>query len=257
MKRVDFVPGFPELRGNVSGKQKLEYAENDNPAYDGPVGQKNYARNYKAAIVVSKRASDGRMYFSVRTKTANHLTSRAKKAMALLGGAGAVYAAIVRTKSTATYQGIYAQWAKLVEYGSTKTFRQWVMDTIRTALMSNAQNCVFTGPLSPVTVKNPWYDGSQSADATISNANLVKFWGELHTNGIYFTVGGAKGIATTGDEFQSIINSHYNVLSLVANQQSYITMGGNYLITALGAGVRPDDVATDGAVFTLSSSEPE
>ena len=91
------APSFPieEIRGKLAGSQKLEYAENNNPAYDSPLGKRNYARNYKTCIIACKRASDGKQYFQIKTKSAIGMTAKSKKRMAILGGAGAVYNVVV------------------------------------------------------------------------------------------------------------------------------------------------------------------
>lgn len=39
MKRIEFIAPVEAMRGNLSGKQDLLYVENDNKAYEGPVGQ--------------------------------------------------------------------------------------------------------------------------------------------------------------------------------------------------------------------------
>ena len=266
MKRIDFIAPVEAMRGNLSGKQNLKYALNDNPAYDGPVGEKNYARNYTNRFIGAKRASDGLKYFSVRTKTCNHLTVKAKKAMALMGGVGAIIASILRTKSSAIYTGIYAQWVAIQELGDKRSFRQYLDDHIRPVLAAKGENILFTGPQSPVTVKNPWFDGSQTTGAEVTQVILVKFWGELAPNGIYFTVGGQTGIAKSGMDFSTLIISDnpMNVLGLstedigtgVEDEYPVVKLGDQWL-TAAGKAVPDTTVIANGSEYPLQDEQPE
>ena len=176
MKRIEFIAPVEAMRGNLSGKQDLRYAENDNKAYDGPLGSVNYARNYSPRFVGAKIAKNGKKYFTVRTKSASHLTKRAKKAMALLGGTGALYAAIVKNKSSQLYQQLYAQWLRFVDMGSTNNFRQSLSGAIREALAASDSLVTYAGPNGVIQFKNPWYDGSQTTDARVSQSILTKFW---------------------------------------------------------------------------------
>lgn len=221
MKRIEFIAPVEAVRGNLSGAQKLQYAENNNPAYDGPVGSVNYARNYSPRFVGAKRAKDGLKYFSVRTKSANHLTPKAKKAMALMGGTGAIIASILHDKTTHLYVALYAQFLKLQEYGSQKSFRKTLTDLILPALKAKQAVITLTGPNAPVSFNNPWVSGgTASYNVTISTAILVKFWSELANNPVEFTVDGRKGVAHSGDTFGTIIASNYNNLVLSADSST-------------------------------------
>lgn len=258
MKRIEFIAPVEAMRGNLSGKQNLLYAENDNPAYDGPVGFTNYARNYQPRFIGAKVAKSGLKYFTVRTKSANHLTSSSKKAMALLGGTGALVGAILSNHSSAVYTGLQTQWVAIQELGDTRTFRKYLSDGIRAMLAAKDQQHVFSGPKPAVTIKNPWYDGSQTSGATVSNTILVKFWGELHTDGIYFTVDGMKGIATENDIWSGIIGSSYNVLNLSTESiegVNYVKLGASFL-TLIEDGqyvFDDDDVAAEPYLLTSES----
>lgn len=84
MKRIEFIAPVEALRGNMSGAQKLVYAENDNPAFDAPVGRQ-YARNYKPRYIGYRRAKDGAVYFGVKRKSATKVDVASKVTMAALG----------------------------------------------------------------------------------------------------------------------------------------------------------------------------
>lgn len=179
MKRIEFIAPVEAMRGNLSGKQDLRYAENNNKAYDGPLGSVNYARNYSPRFVGAKIAKNGHKYFTVRTKSANHLTTRAKKAMALMGGTGALYASIVKDKSSQLYQQLYAQWVRFVDMGSTNSFRKSLSDAIRSALESKSEKITYAGPNGVIQFNNPWIASEQTPDATLNNAIIWKFASEL------------------------------------------------------------------------------
>lgn len=226
MKRIEFIAPVEAMRGNLSGAQKLQYPTDNQGAYEGPVGSVNYARNYSPRFVGSKRARDGRKYFSVRTKSANHLTAASKRAMALLGGVGAIVAAILRNKTGEPYVQAYAQWVELQNLGSNKTFRETLSGWIRSALVANSTTIPFTGPRSVYSIKNPWNDGTQTTGAEISQAILVKFWDELAQDGVTFALDGRTGIAKENIDFVALVGmSGMNILSLSLDGSDVIYNG--------------------------------
>lgn len=233
MKRIEFIAPVEAMRGNLSGAQKLEYPTNNNAAYEGPVGSKNYARNYAARFVGAKIASSGKKYFTVRTKSANHLTAKSKKAMALLGGSGAIYAALLK-ESTLKAQA-EAVYIKAQELGDVRSFRKFMTDYIRTALIEHKAAISLNIAGTSVSIDNPWGKFSGSLNITISNAILIKFWTELVSNGVLFTVNGMKGVAHANDEFENIIEGNYNVLQLTKRNDvpdvpdMIICLGSSYL----------------------------
>ena len=89
MKRIEFIAPVEAMRGNLSGKQELEYPLNENPAFYAPTG-KHYATNYQPRFIGAKRASDNLKYFAIRTKSAVNMTTNSILAMAALGAAGAI-----------------------------------------------------------------------------------------------------------------------------------------------------------------------
>lgn len=233
MKRIEFIAPVSAMRGNLSGAQDLKYPTQDNKAYEGPLGGINYARNYTPRFVGAKVAQTGNKYFTTRTKSANHLTAASKHAMALMGGVGAMVASLYRDKTTTIYQNLRAQWLALQERGDVRTFRKYISDGLREMLANKATQYAFTGPEGAFTVQNPWRS-STTANVPVSNEILVKFWGELANNGIYFNIDNEHGVANSGDSFQIVIGiDKYNVLGLEAKTidgVSYVAreVSGNY-----------------------------
>lgn len=235
MKRIEFIAPVEAMRGNLSGAQNLKYPTQNNKAFESPEGSVNYARNYSTRFIGAKRASDGLKYFAVKTKTATHITTRSLMAMALLGGAGAMYAALVRNKASQSYAGIYAQWVELQNIGETRSFREFVMDAFRRMLVAKSKNVVFSGPRpGAITVNNPWM-GEQTADVAISREILVKFWEQLSNTGITFTIDGLKAVSEDGFDFSDVVSLPANAaLNLTADETGHILMGGRYILAPDG-----------------------
>ena len=238
MKRIEFIAPVEAMRGNLSGKQDLLYPSENNKAYDGPVGSVNYANNYAPRFVGAKIAKNGKKFFTVRTKSANHLTAASKKAMALLGGTGAIYAAIVRDKSAGSlYARLQAMYIGLQELGLTDSFRKWVTDVLRRALIDHASQATFAGPSGSIGVDNPWGKFEGSLNVQVPNAIRVKFWTELVANGVEFFVDGLKGVTISDDlVWGNLTSANYNVLNIV-DKDSYMRLGsatGPYIVDEQG-----------------------
>lgn len=259
MKRIEFIAPVEAMRGNLSGNQDLKYPTQNNKAFDSPEGSVNYARNYSTRFIGAKRASDGLKYFAVKTKTATHITARSLMAMALLGGAGAMYAALVRDKTSDIYTRIYAQWVELQNYGSTKTFRRYVMDNFRQALATKAAVITLAGPRGSITVNNPWIASEQTVGVQVTSAILAKFWAQLSINGITFEVAGSKGIANTGDTFENVLTStEKNVLLLASSNvgpTTYVKMSNQFLKYEGEYVTITDNVVANGK-YTLTDIQP-
>lgn len=211
MKRIEFISPVEAMRGNLSGKQDLVYAENDNKAYEAPANQRNYARNYSPRFIGAKRSSDGRMYFAVKTKTATTITAASKRAMAVLGGVGAITAAILRRE---TYKAACkAQMDVENEQGyGWKSLRQFLDAKIRPELTAKSADIV----IAPVggTFRNPWVDGGTGIVLTIPMNTLTRLWSELANNPISYKVSSLKGVAHEGETFSELVASNHNSLDL-------------------------------------------
>lgn len=223
------------MRGSFSPKQTLLYAENNNPAYDAPVGR-NYARNYAPIFVGAKRAATGLKYFAAKTKSATLISPSSKLRMALLGAAGALYAVITADKESADYAKLYAWYEAKLAQGVKGSLRKLASDHIMSEVKLHKQNIIFTtagGPAVPFGLKNPWYDGTQTEGYEISTDVIVKFWMQLALNAIKFTVDGAEGIAKTGMDFNHLVSlSSINILGLTIteDQDPLVQLNGHTLI---------------------------
>ena len=205
MKRIKYISPIEEMSGNLSGAQNLKYPTKDNKAYESPEGSVNYARNYKNRFIGAVRRKDGMCYFSVKTKTATHITRKSLQAMAVLGGAGSIYSTIVRDKSGQLYTQLQFHYVKLQEYGLTDSFRKWLTGHLTTMLRNKEQSHTIAGPAGSLTIYTPWLatisdvpnDGNGVPESwklpVITDFIRVKFWEQLGP------VGAFTKIATTAD----------------------------------------------------------
>lgn len=254
MKRIEFIAPVEAMRGNLSGKQKLEYPTQDNAAYAAPDG-KQYARNYQPRFIGAKRQSDGLKTFSVRTKSATTLTAKSRKAMAILGAAGAIYAAFVSDKTAQMYTRIRNYYDNNINPAQL-SFRKWVMDGFIASLKGHYAVLIVPGPLGfPMNVCNNPFEvgGTSEYDVTISNEVLVKFWDQIASDPIVFTVGDLKAISHSGDSFETIASSDvYNVLGLHIDADNHVEIedAGMLLYQEDGTTVVvKTDVPVNGDVF--------
>ena len=228
MKRIEFIAPVEAIRGNLSGKQELVYAENDNPAYEAPIGRQ-YARNYRPSFIGAKRASDGLKYFAVKTKSATGLTISSKKTMAVLGGAGALIAAILRDPARKT--ALQLQLEYNIQHGLVAegtSLRKWMSEKVQNALRVKAEVIDFKAGAGTTEVKvnNPWVEGGTGTNVGVGEIVLSKFWGMLADQPIEFKLSGfsKKGIAHTGDTFgNDYFSGSYNVFDLM---QTLAEVGG-------------------------------
>lgn len=267
MKRIEFIAPVEAMRGNLSGAQKLQYPTDDQGAYEGPAGSVNYARNYSPRFIGAKRAADGRKYFSVRTKSANHLTAKSKKAMALLGGSGAIYAVMVKAPVIkATMDQIHSN---VVALGDKRTFRKHWMDLIRTMLESNLTTYRVQVGSANITLQNPYKEGTGIVvvnDEThlVPYATTIKFLSQLMPGGGSITIEGvptgvdtdwytvSRSIATT----QVALENGYVMgrLSESDEWQYLILSDGTYVSAAFQG--RPATPIVDGMACYLTNVAP-
>lgn len=172
MKAIVFRNPIDYMRGNLSGRQSLEYGTNDSKAYDQPTGEKTAANNYQPRLVAKVlRApyANRRRYFQVRTRTSVNMTDAMRNNMALMGGAGALYGAIIRQNGD-TYRECVYQWQTYAAKG--ETFRAFVIKAIRVML----ENGTDYGDLGDSEVfENPWKLGNDNVLVPVPSDKFDKF----------------------------------------------------------------------------------
>lgn len=258
MKRIEFIAPVEAMRGNLSGKQDgLVYPQADNKAYESPVGSVNYAKNYRPSFIGAKRAKDGLKYFSVKTKTAIHLTTKSKKQMAVLGGAGACFAAIMANPT----QSMNVDAAYRYAYGldrPTESLRQWLMKKIMKALtLRNAKlfTLQYTAQGAEVSVSNPWIElGDTTTRCRISGEVLDRFYTELGPVGTFKASLVADGVeyhfyAVAGKTCAQTYTSGTNItwiFSAGGVGDGQLAVQSDALVARIGESLSFNDVTIDG-----------
>lgn len=150
-KRISYIMPVEWVRGSLSGAQTLTY--DGVQAYDVSTTDKISADSYRPTLVAKRLARNGRLFYQVRTRTSVHLSTKARMNLAVLGGAGAIFAALVnRGEDVHRYL----------------TFPV-LMDMLRTK--SSGAQC------EGIAVENPWR--VQNPNVSIAPAIISKFNNEL------------------------------------------------------------------------------
>lgn len=215
MKRIEFIAPVESMRGNLGEKQNLFYNPNNNRAYDSIMGEVNPALNYEPRLIASKGR---RNYFSVKTKSSVHLTQASKTAMSLLGGVGAIYAALVNDKTAAVYINTYACYQEAVDGGYTGTLRKWLHGYINYALKNKLATIDITTRQHSSIINNPWIIGGSGAELNVPYHVIVKFFDSLGLNKITFTLSTPDGtfdlFAQAGASWNDYLKKNWNTLGL-------------------------------------------
>lgn len=259
MQRIEFISPVEALRGNLSGKQSLMYADNNNPAWDAPEGRQ-YARNYSPRFIGAKRAKDGKTYFAVKTKSAVKVSAAFKTQNAILAASSVIANICMENVSIAA--DLQARYKQTAPEGWS--FKRWLMSVIRTGL-KNKQHFAFSGTtLGALFVGNPYLTTEIPAGGTDISSSypqdlLAKFWLQLANNAIEFKIDSTRGIAQTSDDFDSVITSTYNILGLTEVEISgtkYIKWGNLFLKDNVGDYVVEDTTISNGEEFVTTSVSP-
>lgn len=213
-KRVQMIAPFDELRGNVSGRQDLEYGNKNGKAWDSEQ-EIAYAKNYKPRYIVAKVSRTGKLYFQVKQRFAAINTAAARLVQALIGAAKVIFDALAKDLSfITTMQEDYLQ-AK--DSGRATTYFSYWTDIIRDLLKTFGDHYAIT---SALWILNPWYHSGQYGKSGTSYVSLpdmtiiVKFWKQLRRNGITFDVAGiGTGVAVTAQTFADVMGENSGVIN--------------------------------------------
>lgn len=255
MKKLNVAYPFESMQGKLGTKQDLRYAENDNKAYYSPEGKVNYARNYKPVMVAARVARTGLNYFAIKTKAAFKNTAESRLLCALMGATSAIYGWVIKQLSLLAQ--LNTQYAFAVKEGYDGTFRKWVVNGLRDALASKEQTLTIVGPTATITIGTNPFSGATEAIEIAKNI-LVKFWKELTSNGITFTVDGKMGIGIMDAPFSTLIsNTRLNVLELSADPSNHVIYNGLYLVDEDGEYSVVGDGIIENGVYTTTDVKPE
>ena len=169
MKRIAYIVPVDYIRGNISGRQDIEY--NSGKAYEIPNGTTQPADAYLPRLVAQLRNNGiyNMRCFQVRTKTSVHMTENMRLSMAVLGGAGAMFAQIINTPTAAISVALHAEYEQHGLKGDT--FRSFVMATLMEGLKAKDATITFPGNTEVV---NPWVS-SDTPNVPVSQSILDKF----------------------------------------------------------------------------------
>lgn len=172
------------MRGNLSGRQTLEYDAEGAKGYDVPVGQKVGAVNYSPRIIAKQFSRTRRNFFQVRTKSSVNMTAAHKHSIALMGGVGAMIAAILRDKSAYAYTETIKVFHAANEIN---TYRGFLSNKIRPALAAGDYSINIgsyvdqNGMTVNVELVNPWIEPvKENWDVLITDESYNKFYNELN-----------------------------------------------------------------------------
>lgn len=252
MKRISFISPVEAVRGNLSGKRKLTYAPDNNPAWNVTSNERQYANNYVARFIGAQRSKDGKTYFAVKTKSAVKMSAAMRLQNALLSVSSVVANLIMQDLSTlAQLQAMYA-----ISYeGQSKgwSFKRWIMASVRSGLSTKNDIFFNAAGMSSIIFANPYKAGHVPTAITLTafpTELLVKFWTQLATDAITFKVAGQTGIAHSGDMFQFYVDAVYNNLGL-KTIDGYITLNGENGVLYDGENaITPQDEVGNGVVYT-------
>lgn len=133
------------MAGNLSGRQTIKYAGGD--GYDVPEGETIVADDYQPRLIVKYRRKDGHRYYQVRTRTSVNMSAANKTNLSVMGGACALFAALVRDKQSEIYKACVAACPRDI------SLRAFIIPKCRTALSAKAATVSIA---EGVEIVNPW-----------------------------------------------------------------------------------------------------
>lgn len=173
MKLIGYMMPVDYMRGNLSGRQFLEYGDGKT-AYEAiEAGSRGSAANYQPRLVARVVRLDRPTMlrnFQVRTRHSVNMSATMRLNLALMGGVGAIFAAVVSDKTSAIYNDCVQACPKGM------TLRGWMSPIIRQGLAAkNSTLAIADG----IAIQNPWISGGTGSPVTIPQSVLDKFASEL------------------------------------------------------------------------------
>lgn len=196
-KRVRLAYPYDMVGGRMLPKQKLVYAENDNPAWDAPEG-KQYARNYRPNIVMRYTDKTEKQTFFIKTKSSVDNTEAGRLRLALFGGSQAIKNAM--KKNPTLLAQAYEAYVEVRNY--FKSFDSFLVKEIRKGLKTKTASILLGNSTGDgIYINNPWVAGGTGTNVTISAEIAAKF--ALYLAPYVFTLDGEK-FASPGKQMYHI-----------------------------------------------------
>ncbi len=283
MRGIEFLAPVEAMRGNLSGKQNLVYPTKDNSAWEAPSGVRSYARNYSTRYVGSKRAADGRKFFSVKQRSAVTNTPAQRQAQALLGASKPIVDFIMgnlnwHTTLLQMFQGYRQQGLQYqpafspddIKSTADASLRHYLMRNLRdlTLIPRNKQFTIQPQVGGDIVVNNPWrFDNNSGSKVSKMQNLIVKFWEQLATGDpCYFYLNGMTGLADLNDTFDDIVNESGDTYNYARNnlgltidtstETGYIRLGSTWVVDKNGTYITKGDIPTPGATYYTTSTGP-
>lgn len=172
VKRIEYIAPIEYICGNISGRQQLTYTAGGGGGYDAPSGVKTSALDYSPRMIARIRYINGRYlckYFQVRTRTSVNMTAAYRLNLAIMGGAGALFASLVNNKSAQIYNDCVSVCPANI------TLRAFVVPLLRSGLAAKSAHIQISGD---IYIVNPWVS-DESPNVNVSSAIINKFSSEL------------------------------------------------------------------------------
>lgn len=161
------------MRGNLSGSQELEYGSGGTAYDEIAAGNIGAASNYQPRLVarVLRIGSPNLLRnFQVRTRHSVNMTANMRRNLALMGGVGAIFAAILSDKTAQIYKDCVR------DVPAKTTLRSWLTPIIRAGLAAKNATIVVN---SSISIANPWISGGSGTTIQVAPSVLNKFMNEL------------------------------------------------------------------------------
>lgn len=156
-KHVEYIAPVDYMRGSLSGRQTLEYDQQGGAGFSVPDNTKAAAVNYEPKLIAMRSDKKRRNYFQVRTRSTVNMTANVRKGLAVMGGAGAIFASLANNKQSLIYQQCVAAMPAGI------TLRQFVLPPVMAALAAKETTATIA---DGVAIDNPWLVASPNVPVT-------------------------------------------------------------------------------------------
>lgn len=158
------------IRGNISGRQDLNYDGSEAYNVTGKVAATGYQPRLVTKVLRLGRP-DMIRYYQIRTRSSVNMTAVQKHNLAVMGGAGALFAGLLNSKNTQLYADCIAEWKRR---GVGQTFRKFMIGD----LMKMVEGHYSALNYGDSVFYNPWVDDS-SQSVPVKQSIIDKFMSEL------------------------------------------------------------------------------
>lgn len=158
------------IRGNISGRQDLTYDGGDAYSVTGKVAAEGYQPRLVAKV---RRLSEPNMirYYQIRTRSSVNMTATQKHYLAVMGGAGALFAGLLNSKNTQLYADCIVEWKSR---GVGQTFRKFMIGDLMKMVDGHYSALNYGDSI----FYNPWVDDSEQS-VPVKQSIIDKFMSEL------------------------------------------------------------------------------